>query len=323
MLDARTVAHALGGEVRGRNEVIVPGPAHSPRDRSLSIKLDPNAPDGFLVFSHSGDCWQDCRDHVRRKLGLPDWQPGDGQNRRIPTSQTEKWDSAMTEEEANAQPRAWNEDELLRINGARRIWEEGTDPRQTLAERYLRQHRRLELTDELAGNVLRFHPACPWRDENTGQTINVPALIAAFRSIHDDNITGIHRIRLNTDASKHDRRMLGCVKHAAVKLAPITSGNTLAIGEGIETCMAAQQLGFKPAWALGSVGAISFFPVINSVKQLYLLGESGNASARAAEMCAPRWKRRGRRVQVVTPDIGDDINDAIIIYESKKLAQPG
>jgi hypothetical protein len=75
------------------------------------------------------------------------------------------------------------------------------------------------LTDELAGSVLRFHAKCPWRDENTGQTIKVPAMIAAFRSIDDDSITAIHRIRLNADATKFDRRMLGIVKRAAVKLA--------------------------------------------------------------------------------------------------------
>jgi len=51
--------------------------------------------------------------------------------------------------------------------------------------------------------------------------------------------------------------------------------------EGIETCMAAQQLGIRPAWALGSVGAISFFPVIESVQELILLGETGVASTTA------------------------------------------
>jgi hypothetical protein len=29
------------------------------------------------------------------------------------------------------------------------------------------------------------------------------------------------------------------------------------VGEGVETCMAAETLGHKPAWALGSIGAIS------------------------------------------------------------------
>ena len=46
----QTLAHALGGEVSG-GQVLAPGPGHSATDRSLSIKLDSNAPDGFFVHS--------------------------------------------------------------------------------------------------------------------------------------------------------------------------------------------------------------------------------------------------------------------------------
>ena len=309
-MDARSLAHALGGDVVGRDKVTVPGPGHSPRDRSLSIKLDPNAPDGFLIYSHCGDDWKLCRDYVRQRLGLPEWEPGDEQNRRIPPSKIETWDLAMTDAEANVGPRDWNDDELLRIKAARRIWDEADNPRGTLAETYLREHRKLDLTDQLAGAVLRFHFGCPWRDENSGRTIKVPAMIAAFRSIHDDTITAVHRIRLNADGSKVDRRMLGIVSGAAVKLAPLT--DELAIGEGVETCMAAQQLGFKPAWALGSVGAISFFPIINGVKRLSLLAETGKVSQQAIKVCGTRWRQQWRRIQIIRPAFGSDLNDAII-----------
>jgi hypothetical protein len=129
-----------------------------------------------------------------------------------------------------------------------------------LAEQYL-VSRKLELTADLAGNVLRFHPRCPWRNENTGNTDRIPALLAAFRSIDDDKITAVHRIALNSDGTKIGRRMLGVVHRAAVKLSPVQSGDELMVGEGVETCMAAQQLGLWPAWALGSVGAISFLPL--------------------------------------------------------------
>jgi putative DNA primase/helicase len=181
MIDARTLARALGGEVAGRDAVLAPGPGHSPKDRSLSVRLDPNAPDGFLIFSHAGDDWRSCRDHVRKRLGLPDWQPGDEQRRTVPPSRIERWDMVAVEAEANEGPRAWSEDEIARINYANAIWREAVDPRGTPAETYLRQHRKLDLPDHVAGNVLRFHPRCPWRNENTGRTDQVPALIAAFR----------------------------------------------------------------------------------------------------------------------------------------------
>src|SRR5215211_2778669 len=110
-MDPRWIARALGGDVAGRNTVLAPGPGHSRKDRSLAVRLDPNAPDGFLVCSHAGDDWKLCRDHVRRALGLPDWQPGDEQRRTIPPARIERWDLSAIEAEVAEGPRH-SEDEL-------------------------------------------------------------------------------------------------------------------------------------------------------------------------------------------------------------------
>jgi hypothetical protein len=72
-VSAQQLAAALGGVVSG-SEVLAPGPGHSPKDRSLSIRLDPAAPDGFVVHSFSGDDPLACKDHVRDKLGIR-WEP--------------------------------------------------------------------------------------------------------------------------------------------------------------------------------------------------------------------------------------------------------
>jgi putative DNA primase/helicase len=313
MRSAREFAASLGGRVAGPNTVLCPGPGHSSSDRSLAVLLDHSAPDGFLVYSHAGDDWRACRDYVRERLGLPAWEAGDGQC-RTPQRHMDKWDLAAIEKEVNEGPRAWNEDELLRIAAARRIWNQAQDPRRTLGERYLSDGRKLDLPDEVAGSLLRFHPRCPWRDENIGQTIFVPALIAAFASVDDSSITAVHRIRVDRPERwpKTERRMLGIVHRAAVKLDAL-GGDTLAISEGIETGMAARQLGFAPVWALGSVGAISFFPLIDGLTQLIILGEIGDTSARAIKFCGTRWRRAGRRVRVVMPNDGlSDMNDALI-----------
>src|SRR5262249_9977515 len=223
----------------------------------------------------------------------PGWRAGEDDRRRtIPPQHVQRWDMAVAEQEWAEPPTA---EDAVRIQRARAAWSEAVDPRGTLAEAYL-SSRALTLTDELAGHLLRFHSACPWRNENTGRTERIPALLAAFRSIDNDVITAVHRIRLDQPARwpKTERRMIGVVRRAAVKLAP--AGESLAIGEGIETCMAAQQLGFAPAWALGSVGAIGFFPVIAAVSELVLLGETGGASATAIRRCGSRWQQAGRRV---------------------------
>lgn len=68
------MARALGGEVSG-HQILAPGPGHGPKDRSLSVRLDDKAPDGFVVDSFAGDDWQACKDHVRDRAGLPAFEP--------------------------------------------------------------------------------------------------------------------------------------------------------------------------------------------------------------------------------------------------------
>ncbi len=202
-------------------------------------------------------------------------------------------------------------DHAARIARAISIWDEARDPCGTLAEVYLRG-RGLDLYGDVAGAVLRFHPACPWRDEERQQTIRVPALIACMRAIDGDAITGVHRTRLSSEGCKLDRRMLGIVAGAAIKLdadGDVTYG--LHVGEGAETVLAAQQLGFRPAWALGSAGAIATFPVLHGVECLTLLAENDPTNARAVDTCARRWHAAGREVIVIEPRIGSDMNDAL------------
>jgi len=208
VIDLRAAARALGGDVIGRDAVAVPGPGHSARDRSLTVKFDPRAPDGFLVYSHCDDDWRDCRDHVRARLGLPPWQPGDGQDRRVTPSQVKEFDRSATDAEGERRERT--ADDVLRIKRACAVWDAGVDPRGTPAEAYLRS-RALILDDAIAGAVLRYHPACPWRDEDTGATIYLRALIAAFTSIDNGAVTGIQRIALTPEGRKLGRRMLGVV----------------------------------------------------------------------------------------------------------------
>jgi hypothetical protein len=303
-MNLREAARALGGDINGRSRIICPGPGHSPRDRSLSVAFDGS---DVTVHSFAGDDWQTCKDYVRERLGLPKWEPGDEQDRRVPAGRVAAWDTGAVNADANDLRRS--EDDLIRIRRARELWEEAGEPRQTLAETYLRS-RCLDLPDGIAGHVLRFHPRCPWRDENSGRTVFLPALVAAFRSIDDDEVTAVHRIALRTDGSKIGRRMFGVVHRAAIKLDAI--GSELAIGEGVETCLAARQLGYGPVWALGSVGAISFFPLINGVKRLLILGETGNASDQAVRLCGQRWHKAWRRVAVVQPEIGSDLNDELV-----------
>jgi len=78
--DLDGLAATLGGEANN-GQILAPGPGHSRQDRSLSVKLDASAPDGFLVHSFAGDDPIMCRDHVRKLAGLPEFKPN-GRRRR-------------------------------------------------------------------------------------------------------------------------------------------------------------------------------------------------------------------------------------------------
>jgi hypothetical protein len=68
------IAKRMNGEIRG-NQVACPGPGHSPRDRSLTIKIEPEAPGGLIVYSHAQDDNLKCKDFVLRQLGIEPFRP--------------------------------------------------------------------------------------------------------------------------------------------------------------------------------------------------------------------------------------------------------
>jgi hypothetical protein len=279
LLNLRALAAALGGDVTG-GQVLAPGPGHSASDRSMAVRLSPDARDGFTVHSHAGDDWRLCRDYVSERLGHRM-----GWRREMPPAPAAR----------GRLDHRWRE-----------LWDESRNPRGTLVEKYL-ANRGLELPADIAGEVLRFHPACPF-----GPDQRHPCMVALYRNIVTDEPVAIHRTALTADGRKIDRKMFGPVAGSAIKLDAddaVTMG--LVIGEGIETCLAARQIGFRPVWALGSAGAIAGFPVLSGIEALSLLEERDEANRRATEACAARWFDEGHEVILVAPKTGKDINDAL------------
>ena len=176
----------------------------------------------------------------------------------------------------------------------------------SIAKRYF-ERRGLICPSDVDGRVLRFSPKCPF-----GNNEHHPALIALFTGIDDNEPRAISRIALTSDGEKIDRKMLGPVGGAAMKLsADADVSARLHIGEGLETCIAAMLAGFRPTWAVGSAGAIAAFPVLPDIRTLSILGEvnDGGANARAAQACAIRWQEADADILVIEPLIGGDLND--------------
>lgn len=318
-----SLARALGGDIVGA-QILCPGPRHSAKDRSLSVRFSALAPDGFVVFSHAGDDAIVCKDYVRGKLGLRRARfdqvtkrgPGNPRIAEQPhdpeTGRKVKADpDVLIVDNINdkvERPTGTSKEASLRTlqkhaaegnkDGALAIWNAAVDLRGTLGETYLTRDRGLDVADDLS-HCLRWHAP-------------IRALIGLFRDIRTDEPRAITRIFLDQDSHKITRKFLGAVGGCAVKIdADENVEYGLCIGEGVETCLAARQIGLRPVWACGSVSAIAGFSVLSGIDALTIFAETGEPSAKAIDQCGARWHAAGREVVVIDPLAGSDVNDSI------------
>lgn len=139
-------------------------------------------------------------------------------------------------------------------------------------------------------------------------------LVALFRDITTGDRSAVHRRPLTQDAKAADTwKALGPIAGCAIKLSPDDAlSDELTIGEGVETTLSALNLGYSPAWAVGSAGAMLGLPVLPGIDRLTLVidnDESGTGQA-AALTCSRRWRAAGRTVHGVYPAApGSDFND--------------
>ena len=288
VLDPRTIASILGGDVTSRNSCNVPGPGHSKADRSLSITID-GRQGRIVVCSHAGDNWKACKDYVRERLGLG----SEGIGQHIARSPFVVIDTGP------------DPDKERKKAFALRIWSQSVNPNGTIVEHYLREHRGLSLTNEITGSVIRFHGSLYFDQFNRH-----PGMVSLLRNILSDEPCGIHRTFLDRDTgAKIDRKMLGIAKGAAIKF-DVNLQTTLTIGEGIETVLSARAAGYAPAWALGSSGAVKAFPILTKLAELTILEENDPTSRRDVKACAKRYLEARRPVNILTSQVGNDFNDA-------------
>ena len=235
-LSLREIAHALGGEVAG-GQALCPGPGHSPRDRSLSVKLSASAPDGIIVHSHANDPWQDCRDYVLERLGMT----------REPRSRREDWKS--TTARRPDPPEASERDTALWL------WRQRQPILGTVAEVYLRAARGYR------GAIPASLGFLPARGKHP------PSLLAAFAiatepepgvlAIDDADVRAVQVIRLRPDGrgkADADTQKITLGRGALgvpICLAPPNDLLGLAICEGLEDALSIHQATGLGAWAAG------------------------------------------------------------------------
>jgi len=303
-------------ELRARAEEIVRS-FHGEPNRSLSNKRELRwGRKGSFALVVEGDkqglwsdyengCGGDMIDFISRQLGC---SIGEAIVEALTfLGPSASWSSSTAPK--TSRPAEPEEDDAVRIDQALSIWSEVQPLRGSPAEQYLAS-RGIHVPDE-AIDVLGFHPRCPFG--SFGRV--APALVALVQDIITGEPIAIHRRELTPDAAKAGSWMaLGPKRGGAIRLSRSNCGY-LAIGEGVETCLAGMQLGFGPTWSVIDAGGMTAFPVLDHVGRLTIMADNdvSETGQRAAAACRDRWAAAGKAVRLAMPkEPGQDFNDVLL-----------
>lgn len=294
-----TIARALSGKRTGSGWV-ARCPAHDDRTPSLSMR---DADDGkVLVYCHAG-CRQDRVIAALKARGL--W--AENSWRYVPIPRRQPCSVAAHGPDLH---------EIERRNGALAIWEAAITAQGTLVETYLAA-RGIRIPPPPS---LRFHPGLK---HPTGGLW--PAMVGLVANGADGTSLAIHRTFLAHDGSgkapvDQAKMMLGPCSGGVVRLAEPIVGKPLFVGEGIETCLAAMQAGPYPTWAALSTSGLRSLILPNDLRaRIVILADGDDAGESAAQSCAQRWIKEGRRVCIARPPKGMDFNDLVMAHASRKI----
>ena len=286
-MTAQDLARALGAQRTG-STWMARCPAHEDREPSLAIS---DASDGkILVRCHAG-CDQRSVISSLRARGL--WtdaqsRPGTRRVRRTPDVHDR------------------GPEDGTRIAATLAIWHSSKPAVGSLVETYLTS-RSITLQ---APDALRFHAGL--KHPSGGHW---PAMVALVSKGVDETPIAIHRTFLARDGVGKapvdpQKMMLGPCRCGAVRLG--RPRDLLLVGEGIETCLAAMVATGHPAWAALSTSGLRALDLPKDVRDVVILADADDAGEAAAQDCAMRWKRQGRRVRVARPPRGLDFNDMLL-----------
>jgi putative DNA primase/helicase len=286
-MKAEIIAKALGGRKAG-GAWMACCPAHEDREPSLSIT---DAKGGkVLVRCHAG-CDQRQVIAALRSRGV--WETEGRHDGRSPRKSVRRL------------PAALGPDILKRTEAALAFWQASQPAEGTLADTYLRS-RGLHVSTPSA---IRFHAGLKHPSGGVW-----PAMVAFVTRGIDGAPIAIHRTFLALDGSGKapvdpTKMMLGPCRGGVVRLA--NPGDVLMVGEGIETCLAAMQATGHAAWAALSTSGLRALDLPRDARDVIVLADGDEPGEAAAQACARRWNREGRRVRIARPPQGMDFNDLL------------
>jgi putative DNA primase/helicase len=293
-MNIQSIARALGGEVYSGNQVLCPGPGHSPKDRSLLVTFETS--EDFKVHSFAGDDWKACKDYVCRTLGLRGFNPTNRPLRqKSPPTQ-----SSVGEHRHNNQNRTYAID----------LYKAASNARGTVVEAYLK------------GRGLVLPEAAPLRYARLKHRQHglTHCMIARVTDFITAKPIAIHRTFLDQEGNKLDRKALGPIKGGVIRLVPDENVEYgLGLAEGIETALdTMQRFGWSPVWAALNAGNLADLPILSGIESLTVFADNDlktqkrtgkNPGIDAAEKLVGRYRGAGIEAVWCAPSRDGDFND--------------
>jgi putative DNA primase/helicase len=313
-MTAADIAAALGGGHRSGARYRCPCPAHGSTDATLALR---DGCDGWLLVKCFAGC--DARD-VLAALGRRELFDGNAGGTDAPP------DPAEIERRRSAEAR----ERQRRIALARDMVAESRPAGGTVVEPYLREARGVLGTAPMP-TTIRYLPMASSYARHPLSGGCRPVMLAVVEHV-DHGTVGAHRTWLTRDGSAKAsldpvRMSTGPIGGGAVRLAP--AAETMMVGEGVETCLAAMRATTMPAWAALSAAGLAELALPSLVHTVVILvdNDRNGTGERAARTAATRWLAEGRRVRLAMPsEPGTDFNDVLLgrsparITESRDVA---
>ncbi|KAB2834474.1 MAG: hypothetical protein F9K49_05180, partial [Caedimonadaceae bacterium] len=202
-----------------------------------------------------------------------------------------------------------------KIEWAQNLWSKGQPIQGTIAERYLKEHRRI------AGKLpedFRYLPNVKVAGEQNTKTY--PCLMVAGRS-HTGDITAVQLTFLDSKtADKADipvqKRSYGLLKGSTVTVQASKDSNYLFIAEGVEAAISLKEAGLqgtiKASLGLANIGRIG---LQNPKVPIVICGDHDDTKSpafKSLQKSVHALQGRGFKVTVIKPNTpGEDFNDIL------------
>ena len=208
---------------------------HADKTPSLKVKDDDRKDDGIDVVCFAGCDWKDVKDTLKRQGLLPEFHAAMLRplSSLLPVPQEAATSRKLSGRSAGASVASADHDDAdQRVERALKIWNASKPISGTLGQKYLAEHRGLNIGKVELDHALRFHAG-------------FDAVMALMTTPIGNEPCGVHRTFLNRNGSKRERKMLGV--QGVVRLSPdedVTHG--LGIVEGIEDGLSVLLSGWAP-----------------------------------------------------------------------------